>query len=442
MPDALAPPPIDLTTRTLDNGLRVVVHRLPASPLAAVNLWYDVGARHEVEGRTGFAHLFEHLMFQGSANVAAGDHFKLLEGVGATLNATTGTDRTNYFETVPVEHLDLALWLEADRMGSLDVSQQNLDTQRDVVKEEKRQRYDNQPAGTFWLDILANLFPDGHPYHHAPIGSMEDLDAATLDDVVAFHRKWYGPDNAVLSIVADLDPEDVLTRVERFFGGIDPLGGTPGAPDGSLERIPLAEARSVDLADTVATPAVCPTWRVPQLDHPDLDAVQVAAVVLGRGRGCRLNRALVLDEHLALPASSFLQVLPLVGGAGICLGRIDLRDGVDRRRGEDVLAAEVSALADQAPTDDEVTRAKALVSSSWLGRLGSGTALADDLGRVTTQWGDPERINHELDGILAVTPDDVRRVADAYLRPDRMVTLTYLPADHPDAQAARDGAAA
>ncbi len=434
MLDALTPAPIDLVTRTLDNGLRVVVHRLAASPLAAVNLWYDVGARHEVPGRTGFAHLFEHLMFQGSQNVASGEHFKFLEGVGASLNATTGTDRTNYYETVPAEHLDLALWLEADRMGSLDVSQENLDTQRDVVKEEKRQRYDNQPSGTFWLDILATLFPEEHPYHHAPIGSMEDLDAATLDDVVRFHRKWYGPDNAVLSVVGDLDPDEVLERVQHFFGGIDALGGTPGAPDGALASIPLDAPVAVDFTDTVATPAVCPTWRLPQLDHADLDAVRLAFVVLGQGRGSRLSRSLVLDEHLALPTSSFVQVLPLVGGASVGLGRVDLRDDVDRRRVEAVLARELEELASAPPTDAELERAKAMVSSGWLGVFGSATSLADQLSRVSTQWGDADRINHELDGLLATTAEDVMRVADTYLRPEHQALLTYLPADHPDAE--------
>ncbi len=434
MRDALTPPPLALTTRTLDNGLRVVVHRLAASPLAAVNLWYDVGARHEAVGRTGFAHLFEHLMFQGSQNVASGEHFKFLEGVGASLNATTGTDRTNYYETVPMEHLDLALWLEADRMGSLDVSQENLDNQRDVVKEEKRQRYDNQPAGTFWLDILATLFPEDHPYHHAPIGSMEDLDAATLDDVVRFHRKWYGPDNAVLSVVGDHDPDHVLERVEHFFGAIDPLGGTPGAPDGTLPSIALDAPIVRDLTDKVATPAVCPTWRLPQLDHPDLDAVRLAFVILGQGRGSRLSRSLVLDEHLALPASSFVQVLPLVGGASVGLGRVDLRDGVERRRVEAVLDGELTSLASAPVTDAELERAKAMFASGWLGRFGSASALADELSRVTTQWGEAGRINHELDGVLGVTREDVMRVADAYLRPDSRALLTYLPSDHPDAE--------
>ncbi len=429
MTDALLPPPVELTARTLDNGLRVVVSRDRNSALAAVNLWYDVGARHEAVGRTGFAHLFEHLMFQGSANVGPGDHFSLLEGVGASLNATTGTDRTNYFETVPVEHLDLALWLEADRMGSLDVSQENLDNQRDVVKEEKRQRYDNQPSGTFWLDVLETLFPPDHPYHHAPIGSMEDLDAATLADVVAFHDTWYGPDNAVLSVVGDVDPDDALKRIEYFFGGIDPLGGTPGPPDGSLPVLPLQAPIVRDLPDKVSTPGVCPAWRLPELGHDDLDAIRVAAIVLGQGRGSRLNRALVVDHHLAIPTGSFLNVLPLVGGASVGLGRVDLRDDVDRFHVESVLAEEIDRLAAEGPDDDEVDRAKALLASSWLSHLSSVTSLADDLSRIATQKGDPALIDEELVGPLAVTADDVQRVTDTYLRLERAALLTYLPPD-------------
>lgn len=424
-----APTPLELTTRTLDNGLRVVVHRDTASPLAAVNLWYDIGARHEEPGRTGFAHLFEHLMFQGSKNVPSGDHFKLLEAVGASLNATTGTDRTNYFETVPLEHLDLALWLEADRMGSLDVSQENLDNQRDVVKEEKRQRYDNQPAGSFWPDLLETLFPEDHPYHHAPIGSMEDLDAADLDYVVGFHKTWYGPDNAVLTVVSDLDPNEVLAKVEHYFGGIDPLGGTPGAPDGTLPRIPLDAPIIRDIPDQVSTPLVCPAWRMPQFDHPDHDAVEMAMDILGHGRGSRLGKALVVDEPLAVPASSYIFLNSLVGGASMGIGQVEVREGVDRRRIVEVLDDETRRLGQEPPTEAELERAKALYASAWLGRLGSVSTRADDLSRITTQRGDAERINHELDGILAVTVEDVQRVADEYLRMDHAAILTYLPTE-------------
>ena len=214
-----------IVERTLPNGLRVIVSEDHAVPNVAVNLWVGVGSRHEARGRTGLAHLFEHLMFQGSRNVASGEHFSALMNEGARLNATTWFDRTNYFETIPVGALDLALWLEADRHGYLldAVTQENLDNQRDVVKEEKRQRYDNVPYGQALIDIYATVFPEDHPYHHPTIGSMEDLDAATLEDVHAFYRAHYGPNNTVLTLVGDLTPEQGFAAAEQYFGGLSPI---------------------------------------------------------------------------------------------------------------------------------------------------------------------------------------------------------------------------
>ena len=209
-----------IAERTLANGLRVVVSEDHTVPTVTVNLWVGVGSRHEPAGRTGFAHLFEHLMFQGSRNVKSGEHFSALMAEGGRLNATTWFDRTNYFETIPKGALELALWLEADRHGHLldAVTQENLDNQRDVVKEEKRQRYDNVPYGNALVDVYATVFPEGHPYHHPTIGSMEDLDAASLEDVHAFFRHYYGPNNAVLTIVGDVEPEDAFAKVETYFG--------------------------------------------------------------------------------------------------------------------------------------------------------------------------------------------------------------------------------
>src|SRR6476646_1586196 len=205
---------------TLPNGLRVVVSPDSSVPTVTVNIWVNVGSRHELTGRTGFAHLFEHLMFQGSRHIASGEHFTRLMAEGGRLNATTWFDRTNYFETVPKGAFELDLWMEADRHGHLldAVTQENLDNQRDVVKEEKRQRYDNVPYGTALIEVYAAVFPPGHPYHHPTIGSMEDLDAASLEDVHAFFRRYYGPNNTVLTLVGDLTPEEGFAAAERYFG--------------------------------------------------------------------------------------------------------------------------------------------------------------------------------------------------------------------------------
>ena len=217
-PWVIRPPPqagsggLTATEYRLDNGLRVVLSEDHLTPVAAVCLWYDVGSRHEVKGRTGLAHLFEHLMFQGSAQVKGNGHFELVQGAGGSLNGTTSFERTNYFETMPAHQLELALWLEADRMGSLlaALDEESLENQRDVVKNERRQRYDNVPYGTAFERLTALAYPEGHPYHHTPIGSMADLDAATLDDARAFFRTYYAPNNAVLAIVGDIDPEQTL----------------------------------------------------------------------------------------------------------------------------------------------------------------------------------------------------------------------------------------
>ena len=228
--------PWPIETTRLANGMRVVVSEDRSAPVVAVNLWYDVGSRHEPDGQTGFAHLFEHLMFEGSVNVPKTEHMRLVQGNGGSLNATTNPDRTNYFETMPAEHLELALWLEADRMGGLvpALVQETLDNQRDVVKNERRQRYENVPYGDAWLRLLPLLYPAGHPYHHPTIGSMDDLNAAELATFQAFHRSYYVPDNAVLTVVGDAAPAEVFALATKYFGGL-PAGGTrPPAPAGSL----------------------------------------------------------------------------------------------------------------------------------------------------------------------------------------------------------------
>ncbi|NJD20605.1 MAG: insulinase family protein, partial [Gemmatimonadetes bacterium] len=281
----------------LPNGLRVVLSHDPSVPVVAVNLWYGVGSRNEPEGRTGFAHLFEHMMFQGSANVPKNRHFELIERAGGALNATTWYDRTNYFETVPSHHLDLALWLESDRMGWMlpALDQEKLDNQRDVVKNEKRQRYDNQPYGD-WDERLQRLvFPPAHPYHHTVIGSMEDLDGATLEDVAAFFRTYYVPRNAVLTVAGDFDPAAVMDRVAAWFGEIPSGGAIPPLP-GSPEVEPLigSTVRDDVVAD-VPLPRGIMAFRIPPYASGDFPVAEVARAVLGTGRASRLYRRLVRE---------------------------------------------------------------------------------------------------------------------------------------------------
>ncbi len=283
-----SPTSYPITQTVLGNGLRVIASPDHNAPSVAVNLWYDVGSRHEQPGRTGFAHLFEHIMFQGSANVAAGQHIGLMQAAGAMVNATTSMDRTNYFETLPTGGADLALWLEADRMGTLldALTQENLDTQREVVKEEKRQRYDNVPYGDAMQRLIELTFPPEHPYGHTTIGSMDDLNAATLEDVRAFFGSHYLPNNAVLTIAGDLEPQDAFARAERYFGAL-----APDIDPADPIETPLPQITGLpqdEISAAVPADAIYLTWRLPTRDTAAFDAADLAcrSSVTGRPRGC------------------------------------------------------------------------------------------------------------------------------------------------------------
>ncbi|MEU8023456.1 pitrilysin family protein [Micromonospora harpali] len=426
MPDSGFPWPIE-TTR-LDNGLRVVVSEDRTAPAVAVNLWYDVGSRHEPDGQTGFAHLFEHLMFEGSVNVAKTEHMKLVQGAGGSLNATTNPDRTNYFETVPAEHLELALWLEADRMGGLvpALTQETLDNQRDVVKNERRQRYENVPYGDAWLRLLPLLYPPGHPYHHATIGSMADLNAADLATFQAFHRTYYAPNNAVLTVVGDAAATEVFALADKYFGAIPARESIPAAPDG--RHVPRAGA---PVAETVTAAVPAPRVFVAHRTHPfgtpGYDVLTVLATVLGSGRGSRLYQRLADGERLAQP--------DLVGAYGVDLRHAPAplivtataRDGVTGERLAAGVAEVVDELATVPVTAAELDRAKALLSTAWWRQMSTVDGRADILGRYATQFGDPAKAAERLPAWLAVTADQIAELAAEALRAEDRVTLTYLP---------------
>jgi zinc protease len=421
-------PDYPFTLHTLDNGLRVVVSEDRLAPVVAVNIWYGVGSRHESPGRTGFAHLFEHLMFQGSRNVGRSDHFGLVSEAGGTLNGTTWCDRTNYYETVPANHLETALWLEADRMGGLldALDQDNLDNQREVVKNEKRQTRDNQPYGR-WLELLHELgYPEGHPYHHPTIGSMEDLDAASLEDARSFYATWYAPDNAVLSIVGDVDTDSALDAVRRFFGGIPARGAFPPAPPGEVPAVIGHEQRRV-VPDRVPLPRIFVGYRCPPFGTPDFDAVEVLATVLGGGRGSRLYKALVLDRPLLQPPDgNILSPWPFVGGAALLVTDLPVREGVDPAELE-AAYHEIAEAVVEGVTEAELERARALITSDWLHHLATVDGRADMFSQFTTLFGDPGLVNDLLPRVLAVTADDVCRVAGEVLRADNRVVLVFEP---------------
>ena len=423
--------PWPIETTRLANGLRVVVSEDRTAPVVAVNIWYDVGSRHEPAGQTGFAHLFEHLMFEGSVNVAKTEHMKLIQGAGGSLNATTNPDRTIYFETVTAEHLALALWLEADRMGGLvpALTQETLDNQREVVKNERRQRYENVPYGDAWLRLLPLLYPAGHPYHHPTIGSMADLNAADLATFQDFHRTYYAPNNAVLTVVGDTDATEVFPLVEKYFGGLPARAEIPAAPDG--RQVPAAgrPTRETVTAD-VPAPRVYLAHRTRPFGGPGYDAVTVLATVLGSGRGSRLYQRLADGARLAQPDMVGAYGVDLAHAPAPLIATATARPGVTAAELEEGLAGVVDDLLREPVTEAELARARALLTTAWWRQLTTVEGRADLLGRYATQLGDPARAGERLPGWLAVGPEQLAQVAEELLRPVDRVILTYLPEEN------------
>ena len=436
----VATPRIAFSDERLSNGLRLIIAEDHLAPVVAVNIWYGVGSKHEVKGKTGFAHLFEHVMFQGSAHVKKAEHIALVQGAGGTMNGTTWLDRTNYFETMPSHELELALWLEADRMGTLldALSQENLDNQREVVKNEKRWSYDNRPYGDWNERLNELLFPPDHPYHHTTIGSMEDLDAASLDDVKAFFRTYYAPNNAVLSLVGDVDPAEARAWVERYFGRIPANPAIPPLGDLSLPPT-LGGERRITVDAAVPLPRVYVGFRAPVYGDHRLDALEVASQILAGGKGSRLHQRLVREDRIAQDVVLF--TLGFTGGASVSAGWATARPGIPIERVEAALNDELERLGRELVTDDEMIRARALVETDELGALQRVEERADRLSMYATLFDDPGLIDRMLGRYLAVTPETIRDVAGAVFRPENRAVITYLPAAAVDG-AEHDGAAA
>ena len=413
----------------LGNGLKVVLSEDRTVPVVAVNIWYGVGSRNEPPGRTGFAHLFEHMMFQGSEHVPKNKHFELIERAGGTLNATTWFDRTNYFDTVPSHELELALWLESDRMGWMlpAMDQEKLDNQRDVVKNERRQRYDNQPYGDWDERLQALVYPEGHPYHHPVIGSMEDIDAATLDDVASFFRTFYVPNNAVLTIAGDFDRDATLELLDRYFSEIeagDPIPPLPGNPQ--VEPLIGETVREHVLAD-VPLPRVLMAFRVPPYSSEDFAVAEVSCGLLGMGRASRLYRRLVRERRAAKGVVTY--AFPLLTGASMLLAWATGYPGASTEELEAALAEEIEGLAEV--EEHEVERAIALTETDLVRALERVSERADLLSMFDLYFDDPGRLNRELDRLRAVTVDQIRDFAASRLGPDNRAVLIYEPRETP-----------
>ncbi len=417
---------IPIETYRLPNGLTVILSEDHTAPLVAVNLWYHVGSANERTGRTGFAHLFEHMLFQGSVDVAANEHFEFVQRAGGTLNGSTWLDRTNYYETVPSNQLELALWLEANRMGWLlpAMTQQKLDTQRDVVQNERRWSMDNQPYGTWWEKLPALAFPSEHPFHHSLIGSMADLDAASLDDIAHFFATYYTPDNAVLSIAGDFGPAEARAMVERHFGPIARGAGKPPLPDMTLPRTFGAPMREI-VADDVMLPRLFLAFRSPVFGTDEYYAASVAGAILGMKKGSRLYRALVRDQQLAAEAQAF--TYDLAKGADILVLDVTARPGTTVEMLEGAVNAEVDRLIAGGVTEQEVSRAVTLIETELVAALQSAGERADKLSLFATYFGDPTLVNVQADRYRAVTAREVNAFAQSRLGPDNRASLVYVP---------------
>ena len=424
---AQAPGRVQVESFTLPNGLRVHLVEDHSAQVVAVNVWYDVGSRNERAGRTGFAHLFEHMMFQGSANVKKAEHGQLVERAGGQLNGSTQPDRTNYYNEVPSNRLNLALWLEADRMRSLAVNAENLKNQQEAVKEERRLRFDNAPYTAAFVDSLPTLFDRAScfAYAHSIIGSMDDLNAATVADVQAFFDLYYAPNNAILVVVGDFQPAPARRMVTEYFGGIA-RGATPAAvncaPQGAtgrevVRRIPDRNAN---------LPAILTAYRAVPPSHADYPALELLSTIIGGGESSRLNRTLVRDAKVAVAAQSLFNPFGPMRGAGIFGALVIANQGVDVDTLRVRFAREMTTVA-QGISAEELAKAKNSWRSSTIFGRQTAIATSEAVHYAAMYLGSPEAINSDAARYEAVTLADLRRVATTYLRPDNSLTLVIVP---------------
>ena len=431
LPPSLAsaqePAPIVFETYSLPNGLKIILAPDRTTQVVAIDVWYDVGSRNETRGRTGFAHLFEHMMFQGSANVKKAEHFQLLERAGGEMNGSTAEDRTNYYEVLPSNRLNLGLWLEADRMRSLAITDSNFANQREAVKEERRLRVDNQPyASSYFEGIYA--FADSatcFPYAHSIIGSMDDLNAARTQDVKAFFDLYYTPNNAILTVVGDFDTAEAKRLIEQYFGSI-PKGSTPppvecepGYGKGAIRK-PWPDPRA-------NLPGVLLGYRLPEASHADMPALSLLAMIMGQGESSRINKRVVRERRLA----QFAVSLPNPGGPrrgpGILLTLAVANQGVSNDSLEASLVAEFRKVVEEGVTEEELAKAKNSYRTQLITQRQQALFKAETLQSASLFLGTPEAVNTNWRRYLAVTVEDVKRAAGSFLRAENSLVLLITP---------------
>jgi zinc protease len=422
---------IPVETFHLDNGLFVTLSEDHTAPIVAVNLWYHVGSANEKTGRTGFAHLFEHMLFQGSAHVGSNEHFELIQRAGGTLNGSTWLERTNYFETVPSNELALVLWLEADRMGELlpAMTQEKLDTQRDVVKNERRWSVDNQPYGTMLEKLQELVFPRSHPFQHSLIGSMDDLSAASLDDIAEFFLTYYTPDNAVVSVAGDFDPSETRKLVSEYFGPIPRGRGKPPLAPMVLPPV-FGEHRRQVVHDNVSLSRIFMAFRSPVFGSDEYYAASIVAAALGLRRGSRLHRSLVRERQIAADASAF--TFDLAKGTDLLVVDVTARPEISVAQLEEEVEAEIDRLYADGISDAEVRRAKSLIETDLIAALQSAGERADRLSMFATYFEEPELVNAQVDRYRAVSVDQVNAIVAARFGENNRANLIYVPREGVD----------
>ncbi len=424
-----------LEQHELQNGMRVVLHEEPRLPLAAVNVWYHVGSKNEETGRTGLAHLFEHMLFQGSANVSENGHFEHVQRVGGVANGSTWYDRTNYYETLPANHLELGLWLESDRMGFLleALTEEKFENQRSVVMNERLQRVDNQPYGLAGERLSEILYrrPNGvsHPYAWPVIGYMDDLEDATLDSVEDFFRTWYRPNNAVLTVAGAIDREAALEQVRRYFGEI-PSGPLPPPPavEPASEIGPRGDAREIH-EDSVELPRSWSAWCLEGYGSDDWTAGELLATILASGKTSRLHRDLVHERQIAQSVSTVIlptEICATFAIVATCQSREpDPLANVENL--EQAVLEHVETIRSTGPTAEELERARRRLLLAHHDSRQSLALRADRLSCAATYFGDPSRIFSEPERLLQVDAEQVRDLARRALGPDRRAAVIVTP---------------
>jgi zinc protease len=421
--DALkvAPPKLEVREHKLANGLDLLMYEDHSVPAATVELWYHVGSKDEKKGRSGFAHLFEHLMFKGSAHVGPEEHKNFIASIGGRYNATTDFDRTLYFQSFPSNYLERVLWMEADRMSSLNVSDENFKSERDVVKEERRLRVENPPFGRLFEVVLDKTFTT-HPYKIEPIGSMADLDAATIQDVRDFHSLHYVPNNATMVVAGDLDPEQVIRWTEKYFGPIPK--GKPIPRNVPKEPAQTAERRTVDYHPNTPLPAVVLTYHIPEAGQADTYALQVASNVLSGGESSRLYKRMVYEKQMAIAAGGDAILLE---DPGVFFYYAILQGGQKPEDGEKELLAEAQRLRDEPVSEEELVKAKNQIISGLVFGRQTDQDKADSIGYARVILDDVTYVNRQLAEFQKVTAADVQRVARAYFSPENRTVVYMLP---------------